>query len=153
MAFLGMNKERDVIKNGDLKMAEKLLRQGALSFVLVKQGKVLANESRASVQTLAEFLAEHSEAVKGASLADKIVGRAVAILSVFYGIKGVFATLASRGAVKFLSDHEVYCDFDAQVPFILNMQGDGPCPIEKSLTHIETLDEGVGILRERGFVE
>ena len=139
--------------NNDLEIAQNLLRKGGFSFVVVKDGNVLAKESGSAVQPLAKFLDEHSEDVRGASLADKVVGRAVAILSVFYGIRSVFAMLVSQGAVKFLGDHGIYCGFDREVPFILNMQGDGPCPIEKSLVHVETSEEGMRILRERGFIK
>jgi len=139
--------------NNDLEMARELLRQGGFSFVVVRDGNVLVKESGPAVQPLAKFLDEHSEDVKGASLADKVVGRAVAILSVFYGIKAIFASLMSEGAVKFLQSHKIYYDYHTRVPVILNMQGDGPCPIEKSLVRIETPGEGMRILRERGFIK
>ncbi|NOY78045.1 MAG: DUF1893 domain-containing protein [Calditrichaeota bacterium] len=139
--------------NTDLEMAGEILRKGGLSFVVVKDGQVLAKETGPSVQPLAKFLKEHSEEVKGASLADKVVGRAVAILSAFHGIKAVFALLMSEGAVKFLQSHEIHYEYQTRVPVILNMRGDGPCPIEKSLSLAETPEEGMQILRERGFVK
>ncbi len=139
--------------SSDLDVAKNLMREGRYSFVVVKDGKVLAKESGSAVQPLSKFLDEHSEEVKGASLADKVVGRAVAILASFYGIKAIFAVIMSEGAEKFLQLHKIYYDSQTRVPVILNMQGDGPCPIEKSLAHIETTKEGMGILRKRGFIK
>ncbi len=138
--------------NNDLEIARKLLPEGGFSFVAVKNGNVLAKEFGSSIQPLAKFLDEHIEDVRGASLADKVVGRAVAILSGFYGIRAIFAVLMSEGAEQFLKSYKIDYTYQTPVPVILNMQGDGPCPIEKSLVHIETLEEGMKILRERGFM-
>lgn len=138
--------------NKDLEMARELLKQGGYSFVVVSNGNVLGKETGPSVQPLANFLAEHSEKVKAASLADKVVGRAVAILSVYYGLKAVYAALMSEGAVKFLQTYKIEYEYQTRVPAILNRQGDGTCPIEKSLLGIETPEEGMQVLRERGVI-
>ena len=73
----------------------------------------------------------------GASVADRIVGRAAAMLFVKAGIKEAFSEVISKDAVKLLNDHGINCSWDVITDMIINRKGNGPCPMEKAVCELE----------------
>jgi hypothetical protein len=134
----------------DLTQARQLLETENLAFVLVKGGKVLATGDDYGVRELLASVDRLGPLARGASLADKIVGKAVALIVVHAGIRAVDTRVASESAVKLLKSHGVPLHTATIVPQILNRRGDGPCPMEKATTPFE--DAGLGIAKLREFI-
>ena len=62
---------------------------------------------------------------------DKVVGNAVALLSVTAGSKAVYSPLGSSLAVKTLRNYGIRYQFIQTVPYIQNRNQDDMCPMEK----------------------
>jgi hypothetical protein len=135
----------------DRTLARESLRRAEAAFVLVKDGRILATEKGQGVQPLWDFLSNNSEKVQGATLADKIVGRAVAFLAVTFGLVCVFGTILSEGARDILVQRGLCWDAQNIVPVILNRTGDGPCPVEKGLRTILEPEKAIDFLVKNGF--
>jgi hypothetical protein len=135
----------------DLELARETLTQESAAFVLVKDGTILAVEKGQGVQPLWDFLSNHPEQVRGATLADKIVGRAVAFLAVTFGLTCVFGDILSDGARDIFVRQGVCWETRNAVPVILNRAGDGPCPIEKGLRTISDPEQAIKFLAKNGF--
>ena len=135
----------------DLRLARQTLSRQKAAFVVVKQGVVLTVENGQGVEPLYTFLKAQPEAVQGAVLADRIVGRAVAFLAVYFGLDGVFGEILSEGACQILESRAVRCEAQNRVPVILNRSGDGPCPIERGLRSISDPERALTFLRQHGF--
>lgn len=131
----------------DLAQARRHLDTGKLAFVLVRDGKVLATGDDYGVRELLAAVDRLGPLARGASLADKIVGKAVALIVVHAGISAVDTRVASESAVKLLERHSVPLSTATIVPQILNRRGDGPCPMEKATTAIEDAQLGLEALR------
>ena len=131
----------------NLSQARQLLDAAKLAFVLVKDGKVLASGDDYGVRELLAAVDRLGPLARGASLADKIVGKAVALIVVHAGICAVDTRVASESAVKLLKLHGVQFHTAAIVPQILNRSGDGPCPMEKVTTPFEEVAPGIEALR------
>ncbi|MGE5541500.1 MAG: DUF1893 domain-containing protein [Bacillota bacterium] len=99
------------------------------SVALVRNGSVLSKKRGRGVRPLLEAVSEVGD-VLGASLADRVVGVAVAKLSAYLGLRAVHGTLASEPAVQVLESAGVGISHDRLVPRILNRDRSGPCPIE-----------------------
>jgi hypothetical protein len=112
----------------DIDYAKKELLKGK-AFVVVKSGKVIAESDEKGVFPL--FSAVTKLNLENASLADKIVGKAVAFLSVYSGIASVYAVVASESAVGVLTNYSIGIEAETVVPMIMNRTGDDQCPIEK----------------------
>ncbi len=67
----------------------------------------------------------------GSSIADRIVGRAAALLCVYSKAASVFAVTISGEAIQVLEDNKVFYRFQNHVPNILNYEGNDICPFEK----------------------
>lgn len=121
----------------DLSKAKELLESGVYSLVAVKNGETVFFSSQDGVVPVVTALEEHRAEFSGASVADKVIGRAVALLMLYGRVAGVYTPMISRGALSvFKADgheksglNDVF--YEKTVEFIKNRSGDGMCPMEK----------------------
>jgi hypothetical protein len=132
----------------DLEQARSLFESEKLAFVLVRNGKVLATGEDYGVVELLATADRLGPGAHGASLADKVVGKAVALIVVNAGICAVDTRVASEPAVRLLKTHGVPLRAASVVPQILNRRGDGPCPMERATTPFEDVAPGLQALRD-----
>jgi Domain of unknown function (DUF1893) len=132
----------------DLELAIGIFRSEGSSFVLVKHGRTLARGSRDGIGELLAAAETLGEAARGSSLADKVVGKAVAMVAAHYGLSAVFSPLASEPAQQVLARHGIELQPERLVPLILNRRNDGPCPMERLTMPLEQPGEAVAALKE-----
>ena len=68
--------------------------------------------------------------LSGATLADKVVGRAAAALMILGGVKEVHTDVISSLALSLFRDSEVKVTYEKEVEHIINRNHDGWCPLE-----------------------
>ncbi len=132
----------------DLELAKQIFETQGAAFVLVKQGRELARGTREGIGELLTALNRLGAEAHGASLADKIVGKAVAMVAAYAGIQAVYSPLASEAASLVLKERRIELVADRRVPLILNKRGDGPCPMESLTLPLEQPEDAVRALRE-----
>lgn len=132
----------------DLELAKQTLQADSLAFVIAKDGRVLRTGTREGIGELIEVVDALADEVRGASLADKIVGKAVAMVARRAGIRAVYSPLASAAAREALAHDRIPLECDQMVPIILNKRNDGPCPMERLTLPIAEPDLAVAALRE-----
>ena len=132
----------------DLAEARRILDSENLAFVIVRDGRILARGTGDGVRELLTSLDQLGAEARGASLADKVVGKAVACLAAHAGIVAVDARLASESAVQHLQARGIPMRVAATVPHILNRRGDGLCPLEQLTQQIAEPAIAVAKLRE-----
>ena len=82
----------------------------------------------------------------GAFVADKVVGKAAALLIVRGGALEVYAELVSEPALEVFKKHRVLCVHGSVVPNIRNRTDTGICPMEEAVLSIDDPDEAYAIL-------
>lgn len=112
----------------DLQNARQLLCTGEYTCVLCRNGTVHTSNRRGVAPLLA--LIDSGTDVSGFSAADKVVGKATALLYCYLGVTAVYAKIISRPAAQVLTQHHICLEYDQQVPFIQNREGTGRCPME-----------------------
>ena len=70
-------------------------------------------------------------------LADKVIGKAAALLIIFGNIKVVYANVMSDCAKKILEENNVEVEYNRIVPYIMNRDGTDKCPMEKLIENID----------------
>ena len=130
----------------DLECARRELEK-ELAFVMVRNGKIVSKSSEKGVAPF--FHAVTSLNVNGISLADKIVGKAVAYLAVYAGISSVYTPVVSEPALTVLRTNEIHLESDEVVPMILNQSGTDQCPIEKLISTCKTPEEAYNVLKKK----
>jgi Domain of unknown function (DUF1893) len=138
----------------DLELAKEKIRAGSLAFVIVKDGAVLCIGTRDGIGELIEAVDALGAAARGASLADRVVGKAVAMVARVARLRAVYSPLASQAALDALTIDrqgdlgQVPLEYDRLVPLILNKRNDGPCPMERLTQPIHDPQQAVAALRE-----
>lgn len=132
----------------DLDQAKQIFGAGSYSFVAVRDGQVIATGARDGIGELLDALERHPGAMQGASLADKVVGKAVALVSLHAGIRAIYTPLASQAARRVLDSHGIPLQADRLVPLIRNKRNDGPCPMERLTAPLDEPADAVTALRE-----
>lgn len=134
----------------DLERARSILASGPLTCVICRADAIHTATAR-GVRPLVEWLDSGID-VKGASAADKVVGRATAFLYVLLGVKAVHALVMSTPAKEALVCNGIEASCDREVPGIINRRGDGPCPFEDAVLGIQDPAEALTAIRKKQFV-
>lgn len=83
--------------------------------------------------------------------ADKVIGKAAALLCALSGIKVLYAKVVSQAALDVLATYDIDVRYDIKVPYIKNRAGDGKCPMEKLASGTE--DPSEMLLRAQDFLK
>ena len=119
----------------DLDVAKQTLVRENLSLVIVKNGKIIFKSNLHGIIGLLQAIDNLGKQLNSASIADKIVGKAAALLMVYSHVSSVYATLMSNDGLMVLRKNNVEVEYDGLTPRIMNRRGDDICPFEKiSLT-------------------
>lgn len=119
------------VKNQDLELAKLKLIKEDLSLVIVKNGKVIFETKKQGISGFLQAIEKLDKNLVAASVADKIVGVAAAMLCVYAGVVSVFALTISEGGMRVLEDNNIACLFEKKVSNILNRDKNDVCPLEK----------------------
>lgn len=131
----------------DLKIARSTLSKENLSLVIVSGGEVILRSQNHGIAELLGALERFGDTLHGASIADRIVGKAAAYLVLYARMKGIYAPVVSRDARDLLSQAGLECKFGKVVPWILDVEGKDRCPLEKLCASIWSPQEAFNALR------
>ncbi len=124
----------------DIDIAKNLLNDEQLALVIVKGGDIIYKSNGRGIAPLYTAYKDMKESLAGASVADKVTGKAAAILCVNAGIQELYTNLISENALEVLDKSEIKTSYDKSVPFIKNRDNTGLCPIEEISLKAENLD-------------
>lgn len=112
----------------DLEKARQILEAGGCTCVLCLDGQTVTSHRR-GVAPLLQLL-DGGRDLTGFSAADKVVGKATAMLYRLLGVKAVWGGVMSQSAVHALRQGGIEVHWEHLVDHIINRAGDGPCPME-----------------------
>lgn len=118
--------------------------------LVVANGDVCTFDGR-GISDLYNLLSEDPEFLRGASVADKVVGKGAAALMILGGIVEVYADIISSAALGFLQDKGLRVYFGREVTYIINRNGDGICPVEQLCLPCNSAVECLTLIK--GFIE
>ena len=114
----------------DLERAKELLT-GSANCVLVK-GDITYISRKRGIAPMLDFLGA-GVPLDGFSAADRIVGKAAAMLFVRAGVVSVYGEVMSRSGADFLEACGVDCSWGELAEVIINREGTGMCPMEQTV--------------------
>ena len=129
----------------DLEKAKGLL--ASHTCVLCKSDAVYAS-LKTGIAPMLDWIADGAK-LHGFSAADKIVGKAAALLFVYTGIREVYGEVISEAGLAVLKRHHIPCSYGICVPFIINRRGDGMCPMEETVQSIDDPGEALQALTKK----
>ncbi len=123
-----------------------VLRNTDASFVYVTEEAVLTSEYK-GIRRLLALVNEQTTLAEG-FVADRIVGKAAALLMVLQGAKNVYAETIDKPALAVFRTHGVNVMFRKAIPIIINRSGDGICPMENAVLAVDDPREAFTVLSE-----
>ena len=126
----------------------RILQDGNHSLVVAGDG-IRTFDGR-GISDLYGLLTEHPDWLRGASVADKVVGKGAASLLILGGVRELFAGVISTSALGLLEDSRISLRFAEKVPYIINRKGDGLCPVEALCKDCKTAAECLPFIQ--GFI-
>lgn len=127
-----------------------LLHSGGYSCVIANGEKIRTFTQR-GVADLYDLLSQEPEFLKGASIADKVVGKGAAALMILGGISELHTDIISTKALDLLKESDVKVEFEQEVPFIWNRDHTGFCPVETLCSEVKSVEEMLPLISD--FIE
>ena len=122
----------------DIERAKELLT-GSATCVLVKNEAVYIS-GKSGIAPMLDYLGA-GVPLTGFSAADRIVGKAAAMLFVRAGVTEVYGEVMSRGGADYLKEHGVARSWGTLTDVIINRTGTGMCPMEQTVRSIDDFRE------------
>ncbi len=119
-----------------------------MTFAAVSENEIYTSEKR-GVAPILEKIDSDPEFFNGASVADRVIGKAAAMLLEKYGVAEIYAQVTSEYAIAYLNDKNVGFTYDKRVDHIINRDGTDMCPMEKTVLHISDANEGEKLIRNK----
>ncbi len=114
----------------DLDIARNELHSKGLTLVIVKDGKIIYETHFHRISGFIEAIDKFERDIEHSCVADRVVGKAVALLCVYASIKGVYAEVLSRQAQVVLENQKMFYQFGEIVDTVLDSRRTGTCPFE-----------------------
>lgn len=125
----------------DIDIAKDMLHNEQLTMVIIKDGKVLYRSKGRGIKPLYKAYKEMGKSLKGASVSDKVIGKAAAMIYADIGIKELHTNLISESATEVLQKMNIITNYDLEVAYIQNRDKTDFCPVEKLSLKAENIDE------------
>lgn len=125
----------------DIEIAVKLLEEENLALAIVKDGNVIFSSCDRGIKPLYMAVNELKEKLCGSVVADRVTGKAAAMLCAYAGVKELSTGLISENAIKVLERTPVIFEYKKSVPYIKNRDQTGMCPIEQLSSGTDDINE------------
>lgn len=124
-----------------------MLHTGGYSCVIAN-GEEIRTFTQRGVADLYDLLTMEPEFMKGAIIADKVVGKGAAALMILGEIKELYTDVISTKALELFQKSEVKVDFTQEVPFIWNRNHTGWCPVETMCSEENSAENILPLIRD-----
>jgi hypothetical protein len=120
----------------DLEIAKKQLYSKNLTLVIVKNGIILFQTDTHKISGVIGAIEKFGAQLNGASVADRVAGKALALLCVYAGIGQIYAEVLSRKALAVFEDNKIMFEWKEIIDNVLDIDKTGVCPFEKVAANI-----------------
>jgi len=114
----------------NLEIVKKRLYEKNASLVVIFENGKINEYYNPRVHDIVSILKENEDALNGATVADKIIGKTAASLLTVAGVKEIYANTISEIAIPVLEKNNIKYHYKNKVKYIINNEGTGMCPME-----------------------
>lgn len=82
------------------------------------------------IKDIKEILQNDKQALQGATIADKVIGKVASSILVVAGVKEIYADVMSKYAIPVLKENDVGYEYKNLVEYVQNNDKTGMCPME-----------------------
>ena len=114
----------------DLEIAKKELKNKGLTLVIVKKGKIIFKTKEHKIVGFLSAIEQFGKSLECSSIADRVVGQAIALLCVYAKVKAIYGEVISNNAKKVLEKSQISIEWNSLVGDILDLEKKQVCPFE-----------------------
>ena len=134
--------------NNNLEKAIKILEEEKdLTLVLVLNEDIYKSSEK-GIKSLLQLL-NSGKNYLNYSAADKIVGKAAAMLYKLLNVNDIYGEVMSIRAINFLEQNHINFKYKIKTNEIINRKGTGICPMEQTVLNIEDPTEAKKLLENK----
>ena len=101
------------------------------------------------IRPVIDRINEKKDYFRDLEVADKIIGKASAMLLTLSGVRKVHAIVLSKAGKDVFEKYGIAYSFDELTDYIVNRRGDGMCPMEMTVKDIDDLEEAYEALKKK----
>lgn len=132
-----------------LQICKNILSENNTLTCVMQNNNVVYRSALRGISPLLSWLSADSGALRDAYVADKVIGKAAALLMVYGGVAQVYAAVISRPAADCFDKNGIQYVYDKKVEYIINRTGDGLCPMEQCCLDIDSPETAYTVLKEK----
>ena len=121
--------------------AMELVLSGRASCVVVRDGEIVFTSLERGIGPIVS--AYEAGLLSGATVVDKVVGRAAAMIMALGEVSSCYGATVSRGALEYMGACRICCEYGTLAEKIINRAGDGPCPMEDAVRDVSSPEEAL----------
>lgn len=131
-----------------LEKAIAKLQAGHLSCVIYFENKEPVCSEAIGIKPLMIELRKNRQAFRHGVIADKVVGKAAALMAVLGQADAVYGEIMSEAALTVFEKNHIDYRCGTLVPFIENRTHDGKCPMEAAVWEVDNPTEAFVVLEK-----
>lgn len=127
----------------------KAALQGEITFAAVLANGELVTSEKKGIAPMMALLKEDMEILQGACVADRVIGKAAALLMEKGGAAAVYGEIISTHAMGIYRKNGTPVTCEKEVPYIINWAKTGMCLMEQTVLEIEDAEEAYEALKRK----
>lgn len=117
-------------KLDQINVVKKRLEDTSASLVVLNRNGEIKEFYNKRVIDIVSLIKSGNDELNEAIIADKVIGKVAATLLYLAGVKEIFAKTISEYAIKVLEENNISYTYENRVPYIINNDKTGMCPME-----------------------
>lgn len=113
-----------------LEELKKILHEKNASLVVCYENGEIKEYYQNRINDIKDILHQDKNALKGAIIADKVIGKVASSVLAVAGVKEIYADVMSQYAIPVLEANNIKFEYRKKVDFIINNDKTGMCPME-----------------------
>ena len=113
-----------------LEEVKEILEQKNASLVVAYTNGEVKEYYQDRIKDMKAILLENADALKGAIIADKVIGKVAASILTVAGVQEIYAEVMSKYAIPVLEKNNIPYEYKEKVDYIINQAKTGMCPME-----------------------
>ncbi len=113
-----------------LETIKQILVEKNASLVVCYQNGDIKEYYQDRIKDIKEILQLDQTALKGAIVADKVIGKVAASILIVAGVKEIYAHVISKYAIPVLENNNIKYEYKEKVDYVINQTKTGMCPME-----------------------
>ncbi len=113
-----------------LEEVKEILHQKNASLVVAYENGEIKEYYQDRIKDIKDILSKNENALKGAIIADKVIGKVAGSILAVAGAKEIYADVISEYAIPVLEENHIKYEYKEKVKYVINQTKTGMCPME-----------------------